>query len=200
MESNLETPMETPEKSASAGRGRSPGSRRTQFQPGHSRQENGQAPSALPVESDQLADMRHVFANPATMDTTHAQRVCRKWMTRNLKEFMAAKTKLEEAVLKGGGSAAASDPPSEVVQDVGSERVMRLIEEQLDSINDKLLAEEDQFVKDGLCACCGQKPIPGRGKAGRIIADPHYAFRIARREERRSQREGRGEAPPPKAP
>jgi hypothetical protein len=197
MENNLETPMETPEKSASAGRGRSPGSRRTQFQPGHSRHENGEVPSALSVESDQLADMRHVYANPANLDTTHAQKTCRKWMNSNLKDFMAVKSRLEDAALQRSGSAATLKPSSDAVEpDETSERVMRLLEDQLDRINDKLLAEADQFVKDGRCACCGQQPVPGMGEAGRIIADSSYAVRLASREQRRARRES-GYAPPP---
>ena len=73
-------------------------------------------PTSEPVESDQLADMRHVYANPASLDTTFAQKTCRKWMRSYLKDFMAVKSRMEEAANERNRSAWSSIPFSDEVE------------------------------------------------------------------------------------
>ena len=44
----------------------------------------------------QLRDMQHAYARPASEDRTHGQRTCRKWMKADLSKFMSSKNRLEE--------------------------------------------------------------------------------------------------------
>jgi hypothetical protein len=60
------------------------------------------------------------------------------------------------------------------VKDPGAAKALEQIEAILNDVEQQAREEEEQFVKDGLCAVCGQKPIPQRGKAGRIIGNPSY--------------------------
>ena len=144
MENTGETLMETPETSAGRGRGRSPESRGTQFQPGHTGPKSGSVPDEMRVESDQLADMRQVFANRASLDSTHSQRMCRKWMKTDLKGFMSAMDRLEEAGVSRIGSAASEDSSSDVVEpDVGSKRALAMIEELLNTASQKAEERDD---------------------------------------------------------
>jgi hypothetical protein len=51
----------------------------------------------------QLLDMRHVYARPASEDKTPGHRTCRAWMKKDPARFMAKKSDLEEAVLARPG-------------------------------------------------------------------------------------------------
>ena len=55
-----------------------------------------QAPEGEQGLAQQLADMRWVYAHPASADRTPGQRTCRRWMRTDLARFMRLKSRLEE--------------------------------------------------------------------------------------------------------
>lgn len=67
---------------------------------------------------DGLREMLHVYRRPARADVTGPQKKCRKWMDDDVKGFMAAKAKLEEAWIlasgkRGGGVKEEADESEE---------------------------------------------------------------------------------------
>jgi hypothetical protein len=62
----------------------------------------GEPSEALPMaagETDQLADMRHVYTRPKSEDRTQGQRILRKWLNQDVPGFMKAKSQLEAKLL-----------------------------------------------------------------------------------------------------
>src|SRR6516225_1797580 len=55
-----------------------------------------EAPGGERGLAQQLADMRWVYAHPASADRTPGQRTCRRWMRTDLAGFMRLKSRLEE--------------------------------------------------------------------------------------------------------
>ena len=55
-----------------------------------------EAPGGKQGLAQQLADMRWVYAHPASADRTPGQRTCRRWMRTDLARFMRLKSRLEE--------------------------------------------------------------------------------------------------------
>ena len=55
-----------------------------------------EAPGGERGLAQQLADMRWVYAHPASADRTPGQRTCRRWMRTDLARFMRLKSRLEE--------------------------------------------------------------------------------------------------------
>jgi len=54
-------------------------------------------------------------------------------------------------------------------EDEGPERGEALLNDFFEKFKEETRVRQEQFVKDGLCVNCGQKPIPGQGEAGRIV-------------------------------
>ena len=52
----------------------------------------------------------------------------------------------------------------------GHLRAEELIERIMTETHEESIREQERFLKDGLCAACGQRPIRGQGEAGRLIA------------------------------
>jgi hypothetical protein len=55
-----------------------------------------EAPGGKQGLAQQLADMRWVYAHPASGDRTPGQRTCRRWLRTDLARFMRLKSRLEE--------------------------------------------------------------------------------------------------------
>src|SRR5262245_11933642 len=107
MENSLETSMEAPEPSLvppSSRRGRSPGSKATQFQPGHPGRRKPPQSERVAAGFDRLAAMRHVLSNPASTDATEGEKACRVWLRKSPGQFMEALDRLE-----GGPKATTKD-------------------------------------------------------------------------------------------
>src|SRR5262249_29341587 len=103
---------------------------------------------------------------------TPQQEVFRKLHKRNPAKFLDLLTKheqlfqqtLEKSLTRPKGQARTTPP------DQGDEHLRGLIDGLLQRVNRRMREEQEQFVKDGRCATCGQVPIPGLGEAGRILA------------------------------
>lgn len=111
------------------GRGKSPGSRRTQFGAKEViRREKAEDPW---VESDASLydDMLHVRRRPKSEDRTEGQRDCRRWKRDDLRGFLMKFADLEKAHLqarKGSGEQKNSPEPEETV-DEGTEQARAII-------------------------------------------------------------------------
>jgi hypothetical protein len=85
--------METATVTERYGRGHAPGSKRTQFQPGHTGQPaNG---NGSPRPSRMLLDMRAVCRQPADKDRNAAQQGLRRLLLENPQAFFARMDRLE---------------------------------------------------------------------------------------------------------
>jgi hypothetical protein len=83
--------------------------------------------------------------------------------------FMAWQVKLETAWADTGKEKPAPGDDGVIERDEGTERAMGLLGDMFVDINRKMKAEQERFLKDGRCACCGQRPVPGQGEAGRVL-------------------------------
>jgi hypothetical protein len=120
----VETPVGTPDVPARTGRGRSAGSRATQFQPGHKgfKRRERRGPAGTP---QLLLDMRAVYEQEADKDKSPGQRAIRALLEKSPVQFVTQLARLEEAaLLAGGGDAQSAAPPDEpaVYRDEGLER------------------------------------------------------------------------------
>lgn len=92
METNNGNATENSPERKPDGRGRSPGSRQTQFgnvERQERRAADGDVASVTgPIGFDLLSSMRHVFRRPASQDKSQEQRECRKWLRSDRKGFM----------------------------------------------------------------------------------------------------------------
>jgi hypothetical protein len=159
-----------------SGPGRSPGSRRTWFQKGNPgpvrRQQEQPEPEAEadpnePVEM--LKAMRKVAKQPKSRDKGEFQRHCRTWLETDHRSYLSKLADLEKAQRTGK----TGDQPEE--EDPGADRAIEAAERVLKNLAEKqereLRAEQERFVRAGLCATCGQPPVRGLGPAGRVAAD-----------------------------
>jgi hypothetical protein len=185
MEEQNGTPTEAPATLQLSRHGRAPGSRAHYFKPGHPGRRKATAPAG-PVVVELLEDMRHVYATSPSADVTPGQRKCRAWYKRDPAGFMeilrgelAKDAKAEPSALE---SCVAEPAGQTQPTDEGTERAKAEINAWLARQAEKRRLEEQKFVKDGLCVCCGQRPIPGRGRAGEIVAGADYHARRARGE------------------
>lgn len=144
------TPEKGPEKSARNrrdGRGRSPGSRTTQFGQSGAPRPQEPPPAVPPPEGvpQQLADMRHVAERPSREDCTPGHRTCRKWLRSDLPGFMRAKSQLE-AKLVAQRPAARSAPDAAEEHDAGTERALSICESTLAGYAKQQAAEDAELA------------------------------------------------------
>lgn len=144
------TPEKRPEKSARRGpdgRGRSPGSRATQFGQAEAPRPQEEPPPTAPPDGvpQQLLDMRHVTERPSREDRTPGQRTCRKWLRTDVSGFMRAKSQLEaKLVVQKPASRSPREVPEE--RDDGTERAMRAAEESLTGYRAQQAAEDAEVA------------------------------------------------------
>jgi hypothetical protein len=167
METQNGPQVDTPAKPTR--RGRAEGSKATYFQPGHPGRKKAVAPAG-PVVVDLLADMKHVYATSPSADVTPGQRKCRQWYKRDPAGFMDVLQKELAKAAKAGPLTDGSAMAESADADQGTSRALEEVNRWLAEYSQKRRLEEEKFVRDGLCACCGQRPIPGRGRAGEIVA------------------------------
>jgi hypothetical protein len=146
MEKTPESLAENTQKERRDGRGRSPGSRRTQFGA-----EGVVPPKRLVALSEEcegmLAVMEHVLSKPPSGDTTYQQKQYRKWLRDSRATFMARRAELEKAALATKEPAKRSfGAPTIVQRDEGAERVGGLIEVLLSGIHAEQAAEDAKIA------------------------------------------------------
>ncbi len=114
------------------GRGKSPGSRTTQFGAGNdgnvaTRRAKAEAEAAKPVPR-LLRDMRHVYDRPKEKDKTPGHTLCRKWLNDDPKGFLTHLNRLERAYAVGQEKVSREKPREAKAEDVGEEKALELLE------------------------------------------------------------------------
>ena len=90
----MDTP-EPPGPQPASGRGRSPGSKLTQFQRGHPGRPKVPPPERVEGSFDRLGAMRHVLLNPPSTDRSEGEKACRVWLKKSPGPFMEVLDRLE---------------------------------------------------------------------------------------------------------
>jgi hypothetical protein len=133
----------------SQGRGKSEGSRATQFKPGnelHKRRKNvgargsGQRPQVL-------RDMRHVYQSPREKDVSEGQRICRELLENDRDKFIGRLTALEKAYLQSKAKVAQEEAEPEEEKDEGTELALDLIGNLLKQRETERAQEDAEFAK-----------------------------------------------------
>ena len=139
------------------------------------------------VEGGQITAgrMRKVLGQDPSQDTGPTEQRLREWLSKDPKGYIGVadeKHRVErgDAELKVANDRlreenkhlkeiASPEPDEKDEEDGGSERARATLKELFERVKEESRVRNEQFVKDGLCVNCGQKPRPGQGEAGRIV-------------------------------
>jgi hypothetical protein len=119
-----------------------------------------------------LRDLRWVYLNPEASNASEAQKRLQQVFRDNPQVFLAQLNAAERGHAAGGVKVEQRKAESEkpVDSDPGEERVRAMMEQLLAEAERAQRKEEEGFVADGLCVTCGQAPVPGLGRAGRVVS------------------------------
>ena len=126
------------------------------------------------------ARMRKVLGQDPVLDVGPTEQRMRDWLSKDPKGYIGvaddksrvengdSELKVENDRLREENEQLKKIAYPEHERDEGSERALALYDRILKDLERQAMEEQAQFVKDGLCAVCGQKPIPRRGQAGEL--------------------------------